>query len=280
MKGKHSHPFSVVGMVPMGFSSSMPSTSFCSPLPYPNVQHHSNICSTFTGASPSLRCCSTRVSPKIVVLCKASQAVELFHSVDNTPEVSVGDVRLQDCWEVAETHCSSFFPNYPFPWDLLLRINRFLGLLSGFPVPSGCKRSVFVAKSDCEISAVIGILTLDTVADFLPRKGPQLKRRTGIAYISNVAVRKAHRRKGIAKRLIAEAEARACCWGCRSVALHCDANDSVAISLYKGMNFKTVKVPDHANWPTPRASPQTQFRFMIKLVNPDPTSYCESIRGK
>lgn len=166
MNDKQSDPF----FDSMRFSSSMPSTSFCSPLPYPNIHHHSNI------APP--RFCSARVYPKIGVFCKASQAVELFQSADNTPaKVNVKDVRLQDYWEVAETHCSSFFPNYPFPWDLLLRINRFLGLLSGFSAPSGCKRSVFVAKSDNEISAVIGILTLDTVADFLPRKGPQRKRR-------------------------------------------------------------------------------------------------------
>ncbi|KAJ4893051.1 Acyl-CoA N-acyltransferase protein [Raphanus sativus] len=54
---------------------------------------------------------------------------------------------------------------------------------------------------------VAGILTVDTVTDYLPRKGPLCQRRTGIAYISNVAVRESFRRKGIAKRLVWKAEA-------------------------------------------------------------------------
>ncbi|KAJ4866759.1 Acyl-CoA N-acyltransferase protein [Raphanus sativus] len=54
---------------------------------------------------------------------------------------------------------------------------------------------------------VAGILTVDTVTDYLPRKGPLCQRRTGIAYISNVAVRESFRRKEIAKRLVWKAEA-------------------------------------------------------------------------
>lgn len=114
--------------------------------------------------------------------------------------------------------------------------------------------------------SVAGVLTVDTVADFLPRKGPLRQRRTGIAYISNVAVREADRKKGIAKMLVAKAEARARSWGCRSIALHCDANNIPAIRLYKGQGFKCIRIPEQAKWPEPKTAPGMQFYFMMKLL--------------
>lgn len=227
---------------------------------------------------------------KEIGTCRASQAVDLFPSV--WPEVTVRDARLEDCWEVADTHCSCFFPEYSFPLDLALRIDRFVGLLSGFSVPPGCMRTCLVAVTGSPVNddlyigceglkfgsfegkfsinrgSVAGILTVDTVADFLPRKGLFRQRRTGIAYISNVAVRQGNRRRGIAKMLIAKAEARARSWGCRSMALHCDINNLAAIRLYKGQGFKSIKVPENAKWPEPKTSPTLQFNFMMKLLNP------------
>ncbi|GAB4836730.1 hypothetical protein Ancab_001644 [Ancistrocladus abbreviatus] len=90
--------------------------------------------------------------------------------------------------------------------------------------------------------------------------------RTGIAYISNVAVRERFRRKGIAKRLIAKAEAQARSWGCRAVALHCDLSNPGATKLYKRQGFKCIKVPEGANWPQPKTSPDVEFSFMMKLL--------------
>lgn len=113
---------------------------------------------------------------------------------------------------------------------------------------------------------VTGILTVDTVADFLPRKGPLRQRRTGIAYISNVAVRDKYRRKGIAKRLIAKAEAQARGWGCRAISLHCDLNNPGALKLYKGQGFRCIKVPEGANWPQPKTTPDIKFNLMMKLL--------------
>lgn len=91
--------------------------------------------------------------------------------------------------------------------------------------------------------------------------------RTGIAYISNVAVRERFRRKGIAKKLIAKAEAQARSWGCRAIALHCDLNNPGASKLYKGQGFRCIKVPAGANWPQPKTSPDVMFCFMMKLLN-------------
>ncbi|KAK6929194.1 GNAT domain [Dillenia turbinata] len=214
-------------------------------------------------------------------ICKASQVVELFPTV--SPEIVVREARVEDCWEVAETHCSSFFPDYSFPLDFVLRIDRLVGMLSGFPVPAGCKRTCLVAVigssdqnqlfglEDLRIGGldgrfsinkgyVTGILTVDTTGH-----------RTGVAYISNVAVREGYRRKGIAKRLIAKAEAQARSWGCRAIALHCDLNNPGATKLYKGQGFKCIKVPDGANWPQPKTSPNIKFNFMMKLLNPPTT---------
>lgn len=131
-------------------------------------------------------------------ICYASQAVELLPSL--YPEIVVRDARLEECWEVADTHCSSFFPDYKFPLDLVLRIDRYIALLSGFSVPPGCTRTCLVAvdsnsvtngfdiecrdlreaefqKYNLSRGSIAGILTVDTVADYLPRRGPLKQRR-------------------------------------------------------------------------------------------------------
>ncbi|PIN01072.1 Aminoglycoside N(6')-acetyltransferase [Handroanthus impetiginosus] len=237
----------------------------------------------------------TRYLPKIsyipciyLVLCRASQVAELFPTI--SPDIVVREARIEDCWEVAETHCTSFFPEYSFPLDFVLRIDRLIGMLLGFSIPKGCKRtclvavtgnscqdSFFLGSDDFKIRSfdgkfslnrgyIAGILTVDTVADFLPRKGPLQQRRTGIAYISNVAVRERYRRKGIAKKLIAKAETKARSWGCRVIALHCDLKNLGATKLYTSQGFKCIKVPEGAKWPQPKTSPDMQFNFMMKLL--------------
>ncbi|KAJ1267426.1 hypothetical protein BS78_07G055100 [Paspalum vaginatum] len=239
---------------------------------------------------PSVRAATrgpSRAGERAAGVCYASQAVDLLPAL--YPEIVVRDARLEDCWEVADTHCSSFFPGYKFPLDLVLRIDRYIALLSGFSVPPGCMRTCLVAVnsnsvdnsfsvecgdvSDADFQkyslgrgSVAGILTIDTVADYLPRRGPLKQRRTGIAYIANVAVRKEERRKGIAKMLVQEAEARARSWGCRSMALHCDENNIAALRLYKNQGFKCIRVPEGAKWPEPKISKGVQYNFMMKLV--------------
>ncbi|KAM0885890.1 hypothetical protein ACQ4PT_030052 [Festuca glaucescens] len=223
-------------------------------------------------------------------ICYASQAVELLPSLYPGTGIVVRDARLEDCWEVADTHCGSFFPGYKFPLDLVLRLDRYIALLSGFAVPPGCTRTCLVAVNPAAVNSTIsiecgdltdaefhgkygvskgsiaGILTVDTVADYLPRRGPLKQRRTGIAYIANIAVRKEERRKGIAKMLVAEAEARARSWGCRSVALHCDVSNLAALRLYKSQGYKSICVPEGAKWPAPKIAEGVRYDFMMKLV--------------
>ncbi|GMH10538.1 hypothetical protein Nepgr_012379 [Nepenthes gracilis] len=245
-------------------------------------------------SSHGQRLCRSSFFDKSPGICRASQVAELFPTV--SPDIVVREARLEDCWEVAETHCSSFFPEYSFPLDFVLRIDRLVAVLSGFSVPSGCKRTCLVAviggssgyafylgSDDLKVCGfdgkfginkgyVAGILTVDTVADFLPRKGPLRQRRKGIAYISNVAVRERFRRKGIAKRLISKAEAQARSWGCRAIALHCDLNNNGATKLYESQGFKSIKVPKGANWPHPKTSPDILFNFMMKLLKTPSTT--------
>ncbi|KAL0775260.1 hypothetical protein Bca101_040412 [Brassica carinata] len=236
----------------------------------------------------------------VVGVCNASQIADLFPAV--SPEIVVREARLEDCWEVAETHCSSFFPGYSFPLDIVLRVDRLMAMIMGFSVPPGCQRICLVAvigssvdeticigsqgfkigAFDAKISLskgyVAGILTVDTVADYLPRKGPLRQRRTGIAYISNVAVRESFRRKGIAKRLIWKAEALAKSWGCRAVGLHCELSNLGATKLYKDQGYRSIKIPEGASWPQPKTSPDTRFNFMMKLLNNNTAQTLEQFR--
>ncbi|KFK36803.1 hypothetical protein AALP_AA4G173400 [Arabis alpina] len=239
--------------------------------------------------SPSRVSISQSPSSKSGGVCNASQIVDIYPVV--SPEIVVREARLEDCWEVAETHCSSFFPGYAFPLDVVMRVDRLMAMVMGFSTPPGCRRICLVAvigssvdeticigSEDFKIGAfdakislnkgyVAGILTVDTVADFLPRKGPLRMRRTGIAYISNVAVRESFRRKGIAKRLIWKAEALAKNWGCRAIGLHCDLNNLGATKLYKDQGYRSIKIPEGATWPQPKTSPDSRFNFMMKLLN-------------
>lgn len=218
----------------------------------------------------------------------SSEAVHYLPAI--CPDIIIREARPEDYWEVAETHCSSFFPDHGFPMDLVLRADRLVAMFSGFSIPPGCRKKCLVARNGnfeenhslesesyenveaglklpLNGGKVSGILTIDTIAEFLPRRGPLGKRRTGIAYISNVAVRQRTRRRGVARRLVIEAEALAKSWGCRSIALHCDVNNSAAVALYKSQGFRCVKVPEGAKWPHPKTLPGSTFHFMMKLLH-------------
>ncbi|KAK9158390.1 hypothetical protein Scep_004964 [Stephania cephalantha] len=281
-----------MGSVPLGLSASPPLFNNANNPNNNSLSLFNNKKSSSSSSSPvpsRLSSSPPLSNPSKSGVCKASQLAELFPST--CPEVVVREARLEDLWEVAETHCSSFFPDYSFPLDFVLRIDRLVSMLAGLSLPSGCRRTCLVASAGNKFifgseefkfgefegkigfgrEHIVGILTVDTVADFLPRRGPLMQRRTGIAYISNVAVREGNRRKGIAKKLIVKAEAEARRWNCRAIALHCDINNPAAVQLYKGQGFKSIKVPERAKWPQPKSSPNTQFNFMMKLLtSPSP----------
>uniref|UniRef100_K4BQW9 Uncharacterized protein n=1 Tax=Solanum lycopersicum TaxID=4081 RepID=K4BQW9_SOLLC len=136
---------------------------------------------------------------------RVSQVVDLFPTI--SPEVYLRKARLEDCWEVAETHYNSFFPEYSFPLDFFLRIDRLITMLFGFSIPNGCQRTCFVdvlgsrdeeacllGTEDLKLGGfygqwslnkvyVTGILSVDTVDDFLLRKRPLRQRRSVVSWI-------------------------------------------------------------------------------------------------
>ncbi|KAK9741221.1 hypothetical protein RND81_03G090000 [Saponaria officinalis] len=181
--------------IPLGLTNNFPPST----TPYissPSSSSASTPKSSFSFSSNKFRLSST---PKHPGICLASQFVDLFPAI--SPEIVVREARLEDCWDIAETHCSSFFPEYSFPLDFVLRLDRLIAMVFGLSVPNGCKRTClvavvggpsedtfFIGSEDLKLggvegkfclnrSYVAGILTVDTVADFLPRKGPLRQRR-------------------------------------------------------------------------------------------------------
>lgn len=212
-------------------------------------------------------------------------------------QLAIRAASIGDYWEVADTHCGAFLPNLGFPMDMILRLDRVVAMLGGFSLPNGRKRMclvavdgqfyeglnhdgfsmgdfLFLAGKGVEKSAshqrhherISGILTVDTLAEFLPRRKATGLCRSGIAYISNVAVRQRMRRKGIAKRLVQAAELVAVHWGCRSIALHCDMNNPAALALYLGAGYKLIRTPIGAKWPQPKAMSSSEFCLMMKYL--------------
>ncbi|CAI5959407.1 unnamed protein product [Closterium sp. NIES-65] len=113
---------------------------------------------------------------------------------------------------------------------------------------------------------LVGSVTVDTAGEFLPRRKPHNRRRTGIAYISNMAVRAVRRRRGVAGRLLAEAEAQARRWGCRAAALHCDVRNEGALQLYLQHGYRLVRPPLGAVWPQPMASEGQDLQLLLKRL--------------
>lgn len=91
--------------------------------------------------------------------------------------------------------------------------------------------------------------------------------RQGIAYLSNVAVCPSVRRRGIARRLMAEAEATAAEWGFRAVSLHCDPANAAAWQLYRRLGYRRVAL--EAPWaPYLNGRAPNRCYLMLKRLPP------------
>lgn len=198
-----------------------------------------------------------------------------------------------DYWEMADIHVSSFNPGCSFPVDFLLRLDRLEEELT-FSPPPGRRVSRLVAVIDSSVDDIdmfltgfknfiirglfgifslsrgfiAGVLTVESYAYVVPRKGSSSSQQkwNTVAYISSVAVGERFRRKGAAKALIAEAEAKARSWGCHAMVLHYDKNNHGATMLYKGQGFKCIKDPGEAYWPFQGTFPGIETGFMVKLL--------------
>lgn len=97
-------------------------------------------------------------------------------------------------------------------------------------------------------AGVLGAVVIDTFLEHVPpRRGSsapggvvQETPRRGMAYLSNLAVAPAARRRGLGAALVARALEAAAGWGCRSVALHVDPSNVAAVELYQRAGFRAV----------------------------------------
>lgn len=90
--------------------------------------------------------------------------------------------------------------------------------------------------------------------------------RTGIAYLSNMAVVANWQRRGVARLLLREAEVLARLWACRTIALHCDKHSEGAIALYLREGYRIVDPPAGATWPEPAALEGMELKLMMKTL--------------
>jgi len=85
-----------------------------------------------------------------------------------------------------------------------------------------------------------------------------------IGYVSNLSVSPEHRRQGLGRRLVDEAERKASDWGCAHVVLHCDAADTAAVQLYKSAGYRTVSL--EPVWMAPLMLRSARLMLMMKRL--------------
>ncbi len=90
------------------------------------------------------------------------------------------------------------------------------------------------------------------------------KRGTRLAYLCNLSVAPAHRRRGVARALLQTAEDTAAAWGCRSVVLHVDWQDAAACALYQRAGYRHVSL--EAPWAPALSLRRVRLLLMAKRV--------------
>ncbi|KAI3434947.1 hypothetical protein D9Q98_003001 [Chlorella vulgaris] len=116
-----------------------------------------------------------------------------------------------------------------------------------------------------------GMVVLDNMGQALPPKRKEMPNgtvrevpRTGIAYLSNLAVAPCTRRAGIGRTLICEAERVALSWGCRSVALHVDPSNTAAVEMYRRAGYRHVM--DQPAWQRRLEGRSVPLSIMMRVL--------------
>lgn len=120
-------------------------------------------------------------------------------------------------------------------------------------------------------AGILGAVVIDTMLEHVPLKKIKTgggvvreKRRQKMAYLSNLAVAPAAKRRGLGTRLLQEAEDLAIQWGCRSMTLHVDPGNTPAVELYKNAGYKfAAKQPE---WQRMIEGRQTALALMIRVL--------------
>ncbi|EFJ41015.1 hypothetical protein VOLCADRAFT_107851 [Volvox carteri f. nagariensis] len=119
---------------------------------------------------------------------------------------------------------------------------------------------------------LVGVAAVDSFGDLVPprelnwRTDGQMGwyRREGYAYVSNVAVAPAARRRGVARGLMAAAEGMAAEWGCRAVGLHCNPKKREPWALYRSLGYRDSGVVEPAFMPYLQGRPPDRRRGAIR----------------
>ena len=98
------------------------------------------------------------------------------------------------------------------------------------------ERALADESNAIETRRVVGAVTIDGNHRMKNRRVDRNRH----AYIANLAVHPGYRRRGIAERLMMEAEARAREFGCRWVVLHVDERNVAGRRLYAKLGYRTV----------------------------------------
>lgn len=164
-----------------------------------------------------------------------------------------------DADAAATLHVETFYAASPAPLRALQWLDKRLEIV-GTPArdPTGLRFAVLLCTLPC--GALVGTATLSHAGPRLERRSPWWPppaspaalalaltrttpappRRLRLAYISNLAVAAAGRRRGAATALLAAAEALARGWGCAVAALHYDGRDRAAAALYARARYRAA----------------------------------------
>ncbi|KAG2451682.1 hypothetical protein HYH02_003462 [Chlamydomonas schloesseri] len=140
------------------------------------------------------------------------------------------------------------------------------------PLGPGVRASLGVTA---ESVGLVGVAAVDSFCDLVPARELDPRRdgafgwyrRDGYAYVSNVAVLPTARRRGVARQLMAAAEALAAEWGCKAVGLHCNPKKTAPWSLYSGLGYRNSGVVEPWCMPYLQGRPPDRCSFLVKRVS-------------
>ncbi|KAG2441869.1 hypothetical protein HXX76_003477 [Chlamydomonas incerta] len=125
-----------------------------------------------------------------------------------------------------------------------------------------------------ESVGLVGVAAVDSFCDLVPPREMDpgrdgafgWYRREGYAYVSNVAVLPTARRRGVARQLMAAAEALAAEWGCKAVGLHCNPKKTAPWALYRSLGYRDSGVVEPWIMPYLQGRPPDRCSFLVKRV--------------
>lgn len=177
------------------------------------------------------------------------------------PKIAVRAVEQSDCDQLARICTDSFFGTHSFTDGpviflqrllILLRVRQQLTRRIGFE--SDDRECRMVVAEDTASGRVCGVLDLAVhlydrdqqrfwlTIDSMPDANPLERNRWAWQpYLASIAVRSSDRRRGVAKRLVGEAERVAKQWGYNDLYLEVAQSNEPALNFYRRKGYRVVK---------------------------------------